>query len=189
MQTHSHTPGTHAGLLPPQPRTPWQRLCAYRWFHACAAFIFVTDQLSKCWITHTLPLGSYGAPEHIEIIPGFFNIVHVGNTGAAWSLFAGQSALLALVAAITLIGIFFWRRTLGLHRRLFQITFGLLCGGILGNLIDRIVHKHVIDFLDFHFGNYTYPAFNIADSGICIGAILYIGLTLFAPNAHKKAAP
>jgi signal peptidase II len=63
-----------------------------------------------------------------------------------------------------------------------QISFGLLCGGILGNLVDRLLDHHVIDFLDFHFGGYTYPTFNVADSGICVGVAIYLLHSLFQPE-------
>jgi len=156
------------------PRNRRQRLGAYRWFLTLAGSVLVLDQLTKLAILSTLPLGTYGPPDHIPIIPGFFNLVHVGNTGAAWSLFSGRSTLLALLALSTLAAIFFWRRSLGLRLLPVQISFGLLCGGIVGNLVDRMVHHHVIDFLDFHFGSYIYPTFNVADSGICVGVIIYL---------------
>jgi signal peptidase II len=158
-----------------------QRLLAYRWFHLCALAVFALDQATKFLIARALPFVTYGPPGHIEIIPGFFNLVHVGNTGAAWSLFAGRSTLLAVFALGTLVAIFFWRRTLGLRQRAVQIGFGLLCGGIAGNLVDRMIHKHVIDFLDFHFGNYIYPTFNIADAGIVSGVGLYLILAFRKP--------
>ena len=83
--------------------------------------------------------------------------------------------LTPVLAAATLLAIFLWRRQLGLRQTDVQISFGLLCGGILGNLMDRLLHHgHVIDFLDFHFGTYVYPTFNVADSAICIGVGLYL---------------
>jgi signal peptidase II len=166
----------------PYPARHSQRLVPYRWFIVLAVSVFILDQLTKLWINRTLPLGTYGEPGQIAIIPGFFNIVHVGNTGAAWSLFTGRSTLLAILALSTLGAIFFWRRSLGLKLLPAQISFGLLCGGIAGNLLDRIVHGHVIDFLDFHFGNYTYPTFNVADSGICVGVIIYLFYSLRNPS-------
>jgi signal peptidase II len=172
---------TAATSLPP--RTRLQRIYAYRWWLGLSAFIFALDQLTKLWIVQRLPFNSYGAPWHIEVIPGFFNLVHVGNTGAAWSLFSGKSTLLALLAIGTLVAIFLWRRSLGLQIRQVQISFGLLCGGILGNLVDRMVHKHVIDFLDFHFGSYIYPTFNVADSAICIGVGIYLWHSFKHPQA------
>ena len=71
---------------------------------------------------------------------------------------------------------------IGLDRTAVQICFGLLCGGILGNLADRLLHGHVIDFLDFHFGAYVYPTFNVADSAICTGVGLYLILALRQPE-------
>ncbi|OHE80570.1 MAG: signal peptidase II [Verrucomicrobia bacterium RIFCSPLOWO2_12_FULL_64_8] len=159
-----------------------QRVLAYRWLLILATVVFVLDQTTKTWISARLPFLTYGPPGHIEVIPGFFNLVHVGNTGAAWSLFSGRSTLLALLAVATLLAIFAWRRQLGLDRTAVQICFGLLCGGILGNLADRLLHGHVIDFLDFHFGAYVYPTFNVADSAICTGVGLYLILALRQPE-------
>jgi signal peptidase II len=113
--------------------------------------------------------------------------VHVGNTGAAWSMFSGKSTGLALLAGVTLLAIFFWRRQLGLRNSAVQLSFGLLCGGIIGNLVDRLVHGHVIDFIDLHFGNYTYPTFNVADSGICVGVFWYVLWSLRNPTPHSPA--
>lgn len=168
------------------------RLRRYRWLLGLAAAVFALDQLTKCAIAAALPFNTYGAPGHVEIVPGFFNLVHVGNTGAAWSVLSGQTSLLALLAVVALGAIFWFRRHLGLERRAVQIAFGLLCGGILGNLLDRVVHGHVVDFLDFHFGSYIYPTFNVADSGIVAGVALYALLSLRAgpePAEKSPAAP
>jgi len=165
-----------------------QRVLAYRWLLALALGVFVLDQVTKFLIVANLPTGTYGPPRHIEIIPGFFNLVHVGNTGAAWSLFAGKSTLLALLALTTLGAIFFWRRSLGLRLLPVQVSFGLLCGGIVGNLLDRLVYRHVIDFLDFHFGSYVYPTFNIADSGICVGVGIYLWYSFKYPSQKRLDA-
>jgi len=164
----------------PTPRL--QRISAYRWLLWLALGVFVLDQVTKFLIAVNLPTGTYGPPGHIVIIGGFFNLVHVGNTGAAWSLFAGKSTVLAFLALATLVAIFFWRRSLGLRLLPVQISFGLLCGGILGNLLDRLVYGHVIDFLDLHFGNYVYPTFNIADSGICVGVLIYLWYSFKNPT-------
>ncbi len=140
---------------------------------------FAADQATKWWIVHRMPLGTdYQSAYAIEVIGGFFYIIHQGNLGAAWSMFSGYSAVLAVLAAGTLVAIFLWRHALGLQERLAQVAFGLLCGGIAGNLTDRLLHGHVVDFLDLHFGSYRYPTFNVADSGICIGVILYIWQSL-----------
>ena len=145
-----------------------------------------------------MPLDSYNYynytdPNVIEVIKGFFYIVHIGNEGAAWGMFSGHGEILALFALIALFAIYKCRNALELYRTPMQFAFGLLIGGVLGNLIDRLVHGHVIDFLDFHFGftipwvlpNGRYPAFNIADCGIVIGVFTYIILSFFQSTPAK----
>ncbi|HVU24273.1 MAG TPA: signal peptidase II [Opitutus sp.] len=159
-----------------------QRLLAYRLLLAIALLVLGLDQLTKAWIAWRLPYGAYGRGGSIEVIRHFFYLVHVGNTGAAWSMFSGRSIVLALLASATLIAIFVWRRALGLHDRVAQVCFGLLCGGIAGNLVDRLRHGYVVDFIDLHFGSYTYPTFNVADSGICVGVLLYLAYSFRSPD-------
>ncbi len=157
--------------------TRLQRVLRYRVLYILAGTTIFLDLLTKLWVVKTTPFNPYHLhDEHHSrtVIDGFFYLIHVGNPGAAWSILSGQSTYLAVFAIATLIAIFFWRRTLGLHLRAIQISFGLLCGGIIGNLIDRLRYGHVIDFIDLHFGSYIYPTFNIADSGIVIGVILYL---------------
>ncbi|MSU49836.1 MAG: signal peptidase II [Opitutus sp.] len=161
------------------------RLRNYQLLWALAVAVLVADQATKAWIVARVPFNpmhSHSSGADIPVIRGFFYIIHVGNTGAAWSLFSGRSVLLALLAAGTIAAIFFWRQALGLKDRRSQVCFGLLCGGIVGNLIDRLVHQHVIDFVDLHFRSYIYPTFNVADSGICIGVLLYLWQSLRAPR-------
>ncbi len=158
---------------------------SYRLLWGLAIGVFVADQATKLWIIAKVPFNpfhSHGAGTDFEVIRGFFYIIHVGNTGAAWSMFSGRSVLLAGLAAATLVAIFYWRHALGLRDRMAQICFGLLCGGIVGNLLDRLLHQHVIDFIDLHFGSYIYPTFNVADSGICVGVLMYLWLSLKAPK-------
>ncbi|MBE7538518.1 MAG: signal peptidase II [Opitutaceae bacterium] len=172
-------------LAPASPPAFCKRIRAYRTFWFVAAVLFTLDQVTKVWINNRLPLGTYGPPDAITVIDGFFNLVHVGNTGAAWSMFTGRSLLLACFALAALAAIYFWRHTLSLKALPVQLSFGLLCGGIAGNLVDRIIHKHVIDFLDFHFGGYIYPTFNVADSGICIGVAIYLIWSLRNPESAR----
>ncbi len=173
----------------------FMRIARYKWLLLLATVIFVSDQLSKEWIIHNLPLGAYypeGTPgatagyESIVLIPGFFHIVHLGNTGAAWGIFEGMSFWLSLLAIVALAAIFIFRKRLHLDLLPVQISFGLLCGGIAGNLIDRMRHGYVVDFLDFHFGSYAWPAFNIADAGICVGVGIYLLFSFIRPEALEK---
>lgn len=180
------------GVVPTVKPPRSARIRAYRLLLTLATAVFALDQLTKWWIVMNVPFNPmhvHGGGGDLEIIPGFFYIIHVGNTGAAWSIFSGQSLLLALLAVATLVGIFFWRHSLGLRDRIVQISFGLLCGGIVGNLLDRLLHSHVIDFVDLHFGNYIYPTFNVADSGICVGVGLYLLYSLRNPETKPAEKP
>ncbi len=177
MSAENHPPAGPGQSSPARPGghgKGWSCFRAYRLLWILALVVFALDQVTKIWINARMPLGTYGPPGAITVVENFFYLVHVGNTGAAWSMLTGKSMLLAILAFVTLGAIYLWRHELGLRQRVVQLAFGLLCGGITGNLVDRLLHGHVIDFLDFHFGSYTYPTFNIADSGICVGVVIYI---------------
>lgn len=183
-------PGETRDSMPPaflRPKGLGARLDAYRLLWIIGIVVFVLDQLTKVWVAARIPfnpLHAHGGDFDFEVVRGFFYLIHVGNTGAAWSMFSNRSILLAVLAGGTLVAIFFWRHSLGLRARPAQVCFGLLCGGILGNLVDRLVHGHVIDFIDLHFTpfDYIYPTFNVADSGICVGVLLYIWQSVAAPK-------
>ncbi|MFW5883511.1 MAG: signal peptidase II, partial [Verrucomicrobiota bacterium] len=144
------------------------------------------DQGTKLWVEAVLPLHSY-TPPPVVIIPGFFNIVHIANYGAAWGMLQGMGWLLALLALAFLAGMFFFRRSLELHKPHLQIIFGLIAGGIVGNLIDRVVRGYVVDFFDFIIPivDYRWPAFNFADIGIVVGVFLYMSWSLF-PSLYER---
>ena len=126
------------------------------------------------------------------IVPGFFKLVHWVNTGAAWSLFHDKNTILAVVSFLALIGLFIWRNHFETKTILGQVSLGLIFGGILGNLFDRILpaRQHVIDFLRFYIerrggDEIGFPAFNVADSAICVGVgLLFI---LSWRNEHVDA--
>jgi signal peptidase II len=110
-------------------------------------------------------------------VTSFFNLVLAYNKGAAFSFLAEQAGwqryfFTGISIAATLFILYLLRRHAG--RRLFCWALALILGGAIGNLIDRIMYGHVIDFLDFHVLNWHWPAFNVADSAICIGAILFV---------------
>lgn len=165
-------------------------LLAYRLLLLLATATLALDQATKLWVVTHIPLDrlhSHDVGQDIEVIPHFFYLIHVRNTGAAWSMLAGQGGLLAVLAAGTLAAMFFWRHTLGLRDRANQYAFGLLCGGIAGNLLDRLARGEVTDFVDLHFGSYIYPTFNVADSGICVGVCLYLIRSLRSPQGCQKS--
>ena len=146
-----------------------------------ALAVVLLDQLTKQIVLWAL--GDSPSLKEKVVIDGFFKFVHWGNTGAAWSLFRGNNAWLALVAVVALVVLFFSRHHFDARTLLGQTAFGLICGGIVGNLIDRVRVGHVIDFLYFYVQQRGgeergFPAFNVADSAICTGVGLIFLLTL-----------
>ena len=141
-----------------------------------ALLIIGLDQLTKLLVLKFL-----GYAQEKVLIEGFFKLVHWANTGAAWSLLRGNNTLLALVALVALVVLFFSRHHFDSRTLLGQIAFGLIFGGIIGNLIDRLFRGHVIDFLYFYVqgrgGEVGFPAFNVADSAICTGVGLIFLIT------------
>lgn len=152
---------------------------------ALAAAVFALDRWSKWFIgTHVSFDSTY------KVIPGFFDIVHSENRGIAFGFFDGapsqwRTALLASfsLAAIAIMGAFLWKGRASLGR-LSQFGFALVMGGAAGNVFDRIVWGRVTDFLLFYIGEHQWPAFNLADSAISVGA----GLVLLDLLVTRQAA-
>lgn len=166
----------------------------YKLLLIVSPLIVIFDQLSKLWILRTLPLG-----DMIPVIPGYFDIVHVRNTGAAFGFLAGSHAgfrepffyLVALVAVAVMINVL---RKLKPQDRLMPWVIALIGGGLVGNLIDRVRLGSVVDFVSFHWqdkvadwhlGSYAlqfrweWPAFNVADSAITTAMVLLVVHMLF----------
>ena len=136
------------------------------------ASILVADQVTKFWITSHFSL--YDAQ---VVIPGFFNLVYVTNKGAAFSMFASVESPLrhyffVTINIIAFLGLSIAAFKMRRNHRFYTISFALIAAGALGNVIDRIRYGAVIDFLDFYFGSYHWPAFNVADSSICVGVVI-----------------
>lgn len=110
----------------------------------------------------------------ITVIKGFFNITLVGNTGAAFSILSSNTVLLIIISVIVLNVLYFCFIKGKILSNLEQISYGLLVGGIMGNLIDRVVHAQVIDYLDFNLFGYNFPVFNLADIFIVVSIVLII---------------
>src|SRR6185503_8487199 len=150
-----------------------------------ALVVLALDQFTKFLVLKLLPF----AGEKI-IIPQFFSLVHWGNTGAAWSMFRGNNEILAVIGLAALIILFFSRHHFEVHTLGGQVSLGLIFGGILGNLTDRLLREHVIDFLYFFVirrdgSEAGFPAFNVADSAICIG----VGLLLILSWRSERPRP
>jgi len=134
---------------------------------AVIILLFLADQASKWGVVHHI-----GFQEAVPVIPGFFTLTHVYNTGAAFSMMHDSNRFFTILS-VTVFGVLVAvrRHFPGL---LMQWGWILILSGILGNVTDRILRRHVVDFLDFQFGSYHWPAFNVADSCICVAAGLFL---------------
>ena len=131
-----------------------------------SSIIVIVDLISKLVIDKLLKIN-----ETISIINNFFSITKVFNRGASFSMFIGYRLLFILIGIITIVVLFKYLNNFKINNRNI-FTFSLLIGGIIGNLIDRVIYGYVIDFLDFNIFGYDAPIFNIADTCICVGAFL-----------------
>ncbi len=154
-----------------------------KYFFLIAIAVIVLDRLAKSAIADNIALH-----DSVTIIPGVFNLTHVENTGAAFGLFADSNAhwkigalVMFSVIALIIVTAILWKHSHALTTT--TIGLSLILGGASGNLWDRLLTGHVVDFLDFHIGSYYWPAFNVADSAIVVGAILLVAEILFAKQA------
>ena len=155
-----------------------------RWLWV-SVLVIVVDQLTKLWIERTMSLG-----DSITVLP-VFDIVRAHNPGAAFSFLAGAGGwqrwaftVLAIGVSIALV---FWMRRLSLAKQsLLAFGLALILGGAIGNVIDRFEHGYVVDFLLTHWGPHYFPAFNVADSAISIGAVLVILDSILEGRARDK---
>ena len=158
-----------------------------RWLGVSAAVV-AADLATKAWVSHAF------APGDVLQVTPFFNLVLAYNTGAAFSFLAGAGGwqrwfFTAVAIAISVALVVMLRRP---HRdRLVPVAFSLVLGGALGNLWDRVTLGHVVDFVQLHASGYYWPAFNVADSAICVGVALLVwdALRGDAAKTRSKVAP
>jgi signal peptidase II len=163
---------------------------AMRRFHLFIALAVVClDRLTKWAVAKNIALH-----ESIQIIPGFFRLTHVQNRGAAFGLFADSPsewkiAILVLfsIVALVVVSALLWRNSHSMNTT--GVGLALILGGAIGNLWDRLLSGRVVDFLLFYVGQYQWPAFNVADSAIVVGAALLVIEILFtkSPATVKSA--
>ena len=156
-----------------------------KYFFFIAVIVLLLDRIAKWAIASNIALH-----DSVAVIPGFFRLTHVQNTGAAFGLFADSSAqwkVGALVSfsvlALIVVSALLWKNSHSFSTT--TIGLSLILGGAMGNLWDRMVSGHVVDFLDFYVGNYHWPAFNVADSAIVVGAILLVAEIVFTKSASE----
>ncbi len=159
-----------------------------KYFFLIAALVVALDRYTKWLIAHRLTMH-----DSITVIPGFFRIIHTENPGAAFGLFADSPsqwkvALLIIFSlmALAVVSLLLWKNS---HRLTSTgVGLSLILGGAVGNLWDRIVSRHVVDFLLFYIKRYQWPAFNVADSAIVVGACLLVFEILFTKSPTQHSA-
>lgn len=152
-----------------------------------ALAVLLLDRITKWAIAQTIPL-----EDVVNVIPSFFRLTHLENTGAAFSLFADSSSpfrtvlLIAFsVAALAVVSVLLWKDRSVFHSG--TLALSLILGGALGNLWDRVIDGKVTDFLDFYIGTHHWPPFNVADSAIVAGALLLL-MRMLRKDHHSQAA-
>ncbi|HKD14847.1 MAG TPA: signal peptidase II [Candidatus Angelobacter sp.] len=150
-----------------------------------AASVVMLDRLSKWLVAQKI-----GLSDSVDIIPGLFRLTHVQNKGAAFGLFSESPSewkvamlILFSVAALAVVSALLWKNGNAMNAT--AIALSLVFGGALGNLWDRVATGRVVDFLDFYVGSHHWPAFNIADSAIVVGALLLLSEIFLAPQEEK----
>jgi signal peptidase II len=154
-----------------------------------ALSVVVLDRLAKWIVARNIPLH-----DSVQVIPEFFRITHVENRGAAFGLFADSPsewkiAMLVLfsIVALIIVSALLWRNSHAMSTT--GVGLALILGGALGNLWDRVLSGRVVDFLLFYVGQYQWPAFNVADSAIVVGAALLVIEILFAKTPAQEKSP
>ena len=146
--------------------------------------IFLVDQATKFMVATKLMLG-----EEVPVLENFFYITSHRNAGAAFGILQHQRWLF-IVTTIIAVSFIVWYLNQSKHHsnKLLPLGLSFVLGGALGNLLDRVLRGQVIDFLQFNFGTYVFPVFNIADCAICVGAVLVILNTMFDRNRETTAS-
>lgn len=155
---------------------------------AVGAAVVLGDQVTKMLVRRALPLH-----ESVPVIPGFIDLTHVRNTGAAFGLFNAadfplKPAVMLAVAIVALAAIAVYAAQLKPEERMARAGLAMVLGGAIGNLIDRVTTGYVLDFVDVYYGRAHFWAFNVADAAITVGAGLVIFDVLFAGRRHVSRA-
>ncbi|GGH73498.1 lipoprotein signal peptidase [Compostibacillus humi] len=152
------------------------------WYYIIATIIVLLDQWTKWLIVRRMEIG-----ESIPVIDGFFHITSHRNQGAAWGILQGQMLFFYIVTTVVIVAIVYYLQKYGKNDKWVGISLGIILGGAIGNFIDRLFRQEVVDFLDFYIFNYNFPIFNVADSALTVGVILFIIATILDERKKGKA--
>ncbi|MCW5212557.1 signal peptidase II [Desulfobulbus sp. TB] len=155
-------------------------------FFLIMVLVVVGDQLSKLWI-----LENFALYDSRVIIPGFFNLTFLRNSGAAFGILSDMPLIwrqifFISIVVIALVALVVMQRKMGRESIWYTLSFAFIGGGAVGNVIDRVLYGSVVDFLDVYVGEYHWPAFNVADSGICVGVTIFLLLQIFEGDGENK---
>lgn len=149
-------------------------------YYLIALFVIIIDQWSKWIIVKKMDLY-----EQIPIIEGFFSITSHRNKGAAWGILQDQMIFFYIITIVVVVGIIYYLHNYLKGKMGLSIAICLILGGAIGNFIDRIFRKEVVDFLDFIIFTYDFPIFNVADSSLVVGVFLFIIISLLEERKQK----
>ncbi|MBS4198884.1 signal peptidase II [Bacillus sp. FJAT-49732] len=152
-------------------------------YYAIALLVIAFDQLTKWIIVHNMDLG-----QRITVIDNLFYITSHRNRGAAWGILQDQMWLFYIITIIVIGAVIYYLEKHAKGKPLFQLSLALILGGAIGNFIDRLFRKEVVDFLDTYIFTYDFPIFNIADSALTIGVAL-IFIQMLKEGREEKVKP
>ncbi len=149
-------------------------------YYLIAIVIIGLDQLTKWMIVHSMEYR-----ESIPLIDNFLYLTSHRNTGAAWGILAGQMWFFYLITIVVIIVVIYYLQQYGKRSKWVGIALSLILAGAIGNFLDRMIRKEVVDFIDVYIFNYDYPIFNVADSSLVVGVILIMIATLVDESRKK----
>ncbi|KAB7707987.1 lipoprotein signal peptidase [Bacillus aerolatus] len=149
-------------------------------YYLVALLVVLLDQWTKWLIVKNMEIG-----ESVEVIKDFFYITSHRNRGAAWGMLEGQLWLFYIITVVVAAGIVYYMQTEAKNKPLMKSALGFLLGGAIGNFIDRVFRKEVVDFFNTYIFSYDFPIFNIADAALTIGVILLI-IAMFIEDRKEK---
>ncbi|MFC5403080.1 signal peptidase II [Cohnella soli] len=152
-------------------------------YYVVAIVVFLIDFVSKKIVSHNIEQDN----ERISILGNFFILSHIRNRGAAFGMLQEQRLFFLVVTIAVVVGILWYlHRSYRTGSMLLMFALAMILGGAVGNFLDRALFGEVVDFLQFNFGSYTFPIFNLADSAICVGVALVILDSLLAMKRENK---